>query len=101
MIKICTSIEQSKKLLSLGIDPSTADMMYQEYETVKGDDYDYDYKLQPFYSEELDGIPAWSLTVLSELMPDSDLCKHYDNAIDAAVDMVTLLLEQGYIKVNK
>lgn len=24
--KICTSIEQSKKLLSLGLDPSTADM---------------------------------------------------------------------------
>jgi hypothetical protein len=30
MNKICTSIEQSKKLLELGIDVNTADMYYQK-----------------------------------------------------------------------
>jgi len=29
--KICTSIEQSKKLIELGIDVNTADMYYQWY----------------------------------------------------------------------
>ena len=39
-----TSIEQSKKLLSLRLKTESADMMYQEYETVEGDDYIYKYK---------------------------------------------------------
>lgn len=31
MNKICTSIEQSRKLIELGIDINTADMIYHKY----------------------------------------------------------------------
>lgn len=94
MNKICTSIEQSKKLIKLGIDVNTADMYWKngvsdryiqcftpfvcgDYQN--GINFDYD-------------IPAWSLTALLGLMPklyDEDdlndggcqpvLCKGFDN----------------------
>lgn len=71
MNKICTSIEQSKKLKELGIDVRTADMYWKngvsdryiqcftpfvcgDYQN--GIDFDYD-------------IPAWSLSALLELIP--------------------------------
>lgn len=65
MIKICTSLEQSKKLLELGIDVNTADMYYQWYSETesalhvgKG-------------SKKLNAdCPAWSLSALLGLMPD-------------------------------
>lgn len=66
--KICTSIEQSKKLIELGIDVNIADM-YWEYDT-----------FQKFYRLELfedgfpktitkDDIPAWSLSALLKIIP--------------------------------
>lgn len=62
--KICTSIEQSKKLIELGIDVNTADMYYQWYSETesalhvgKG-------------SKKLNAdCPAWSLSALLDLMP--------------------------------
>lgn len=64
-----TSIEQSKKLLELGLNPESADMLYQEYETVEGDDYVYKHRLQPWYSNDIDGIPCWSVGALLEVIP--------------------------------
>ena len=116
MIKICTSIEQSKKLLSLGLDPSTADMHYEDCtETFKlhasPSEYGYEYN-----------IPAWSLAALLELMPLYNgrtprlawckglyNCFYYqgysignpNSLVDAAFEMVCWLIEQGHIKVNK
>ena len=66
--KICTSIEQSKKLIELGIDVNTSDMMW-EYNPDKEiywnkptiipiDDYIF-----------VNDIPAWSLSALLALMP--------------------------------
>lgn len=61
MNKICTSIEQSKHLLELGLDPKTADMSY--YEAIIGDYY-------PQVGKEYkDDIPAWSLSALLDLIP--------------------------------
>ena len=91
MTKTCTSLEQSKKLIELGIDISTADMCYR-----------YRWSNNSFINlpcaekarEPITGdIPAWSLTALLGLMPklhefenDSDdggcqpnLCKGWDN----------------------
>ena len=111
MSKICTSIEQSKHLLELGLDTWTADMSY--YETVNGNYYP-----QLGRKEEND-IPAWSLSALVELssnyrnktdilrrvyhrtkgvyyvprnsdIPPSDF---YANAIDAIYEIVVWLLE--------
>ena len=65
--QICTTIEQSKRLLELGLKPETADMFYV-----------FDYIINDIngflplgdYSQLEDGdIPAWSLTALLEMLP--------------------------------
>lgn len=119
MTKICTSLEQSQRLIELGIDVNTADMRLLDDNHVVA--------MAP--DNEFDGIYAWSLSALMELMPklyDEDdindggcqpvLCKGFDNnmwhvvyratmygtdwyqdAIDAAFDMVCWLLENKKI----
>ena len=61
---ICTSIEQSKKLLELGLKPETADM-YWDFQIAGyiliADELGY-------YKNDSE-IPAWSLSALLELMP--------------------------------
>ena len=63
--KICTSIEQSKKLLSLGLDPSTADMYYGP---IGGNPIRFAVIPNVGKYGKWD-MPAWSLTALLELMP--------------------------------
>ena len=62
--KICISIEQSQKLIELGVDVNTADMYWwysgKRYYVESMDDDDF--------NKESD-IPAWSLTALIKLMP--------------------------------
>ena len=64
--KICTSLEQSKKLIELGIDVNTADM-YWDYDVIKHEDYPM------VMDEQFDDtcIPAWSLSALLELIKNS------------------------------
>lgn len=114
MNKICTSIEQSKKLIELGIDIDTADMYWwysgKRYYVESMDDNDF--------NKESD-IPTWSLTALMELMnrncynvslnchgaewnvkfDDSENYKDFtkDYAVDAAFEMVVWLLENKKI----
>ena len=61
MNKICTSLEQSKKLIELGIDRKSSDMYYWCGSDLRIGGY----KAQ---DEELD-IPAWTLPALLELIP--------------------------------
>ena len=63
MNKICTSIEQSRKLIELGIDIKTSDMYYWCGEELRI--YVGGYKAQ---NKEYD-IPAWSLSALMSLLP--------------------------------
>lgn len=122
MNKICTSIEQSRKLIELGIDVNTADMRYgyiapYEYSDRMFDGgydevpYPKDFlKKNPNFSEdEYDGeLPAWSLSALLRLIPDFNMFKRtieckiettnhlIDKAcepIDAVFEMVCWLLE--------
>ena len=76
MNKICTSLEQSKKLIELGIDVSTADMCHeilqQEPQIV--------YKTHCRVKCLNDEIPAWSLTALLELMPKSICIKQSEHS---------------------
>lgn len=64
MNKICTTVEQSKKLIELGIDVNTADMYY--------DVNSYGMQSKPevavgkVWSKD---IPTWSLSALLELIP--------------------------------
>ena len=81
--KICTSIEQSKKLLKLGIDVNTADMRYGYIAPYDYSDRMFDggydevpypkdfLKKNPnFYEDEYDSeLPAWSLTALLDVLP--------------------------------
>lgn len=68
---IATSIEQSKKLVALGVDPSTADMYW-----------DFD-EMQKFHCLNIfeegfnkhsyllgENLPAWSVEVLMDMLPD-------------------------------
>lgn len=68
-IKSYTDLQQSKKLAEI-LPLKSADMMYQENETVIGDDYGYDYRIQPFFSSDIDGIPCWSLAALLDILKD-------------------------------
>ena len=63
--KICTSIEQSKKLIALGIDVNTADMYYD----CNSDDIQDkpEVAVGTVWSKD---IPAWSLAALIELLPN-------------------------------
>ena len=103
MSKICTSQEQSKKLVELGIDVNTADMYY--------DANSYGIQGKPevavgkVWSKD---IPAWSLTALIGLIPkfslEKDISKnagyelhdnynttYYDEPVDAAFEMICWL----------
>lgn len=68
MNKICTTIEQSKKLIELGISTDTADMYWwthsKRYYREAMDDGDF--------NKESD-IPAWSLTALFEILPNDEV----------------------------
>ena len=122
-----TNIEQSKKLVELGINPSTADMSW--IEDFLG--YDKDGKRlrgkYRLYGEILipacgqDRVLAWSLSALLELMPFPMITQHTDKTwicvsysngsvyrvenqaapIDAAFKMVCFLKENNLTQENK
>ena len=122
--KIATSIEQSKKLLELGLDADTADMCYTNYK-FQTDNYGnlISDSCEPVgglaVGNMFDDYPAWSLSALLKLMPQFTLngfcngkfnCRderadNYvlidSNPLDAAYSMVVNLIEQGYIKTEK
>lgn len=101
MNKICTSIEQSKKLIELGIDVNTADMCWQNNEF-------------PIGFNDDDAFPAWSLSILFKMLPKSaylergsftELCRvnlpielkcsdWYLDPIDALFEITCSLLEE-------
>lgn len=58
MNEICTSLEQSKKLIELGIDVNTADMYYEDDTSVE-----FGHGWHPQH------IPCWSLAVLMNMLP--------------------------------
>lgn len=79
MNKICTDIPQSKKLIELGVDVDTSDMVYLR--SYFEDEGEYNLLVGSYhegYMEKDDGtiipvfdehIPAWSLSALLGLMP--------------------------------
>lgn len=111
MNKICTSLEQSQKLIELGIDVNTADMFYLRADIALGEIECYPNVL---HREEVgDDIPAWSLAALMDVLDRGALFKtpkgwacqsyiefkaitsdYYNNPIDACVAMIEKLHEQ-------
>lgn len=122
MTKICTDVEQSNKLIELGIDVNTADMCYHFIEINKTP---ICIRWEKVHDDEKDNsIPAWSLSALMKLMPDKisiDNESYYlsftkksvefrgpitwdgqktksfemDNILDAVFEMVVWLKENG------
>lgn len=112
MNKICTSLEQSKKLIELGIDVNTADVCWSidipDLPTLLA------YPITDCDNWE-NKIPAWSLSALLKLFDDkaglakeygtwfaydngkSHCDKHCDDPVDAAFEMVCWLKENEKI----
>ena len=103
MAKICTSQEQSKKLIELGVDVNTADMYYDVNRY--GIQSKPEVAIGKVWSKD---IPAWSLTALLKLIPKFSLEKgisnnagyllcynynttYYDDPVDAAFEMICQL----------
>ncbi len=63
MNKICTSIEQSKKLIELGIDVKTADMFWDTLLAKKPEAQVNNHHFVDEYDDE-HRVPAWSLSSL-------------------------------------
>ena len=108
-MNIATTIEQSKHLIELGIDPSSADMCWQEVASVYST---WKWELMTYPSvRELIDVPAWSLSALLELIPCADLVKlditwscgsildrvEAGTPIEATYKMVCRLKENGII----
>lgn len=107
-MKYYTTIEQSKKLLELGMSPESADMLY----TWDIDNKTY-YPLPIIDDKEHDfpsGLSCWSVGALLELVPIDELwtenrdgstkyciihswyqSEWYDTIIEAAIDMIEQL----------
>lgn len=90
----CTSIEQSRKLVELGLDPDTCDMTWHKIDknlhdaaniTVEGWKFSKEGQIQNIIPNNC--IPAWSLTHLLNLIPavisykdeEVNFCMCYDN----------------------
>ena len=87
--QICTTKEQSERLLALGLKKETADMMYcktsyGESISVKDDDY----------LEHLD-FPAWSLHRLIVLSEIGILESSTDNIYDKVIQYIEFLIKCG------
>ena len=114
--QICTTKEQSERLLALGLKKETADMWYPHFEKT--------YPI-PLVDEVLttDDIPAWSLHRLIEMMPfdvipeggfdncftliknypkgysveyDGFSYYHKENIYDTIIDGIEHLIKEGY-----
>lgn len=119
--KICTTIEQSKKLMELGVDRNTADMIWIEdylgYDSngirKHGEYRLYGDMLIPAYGQ--DSVPAWSLNSLLGIIAEQNFtikavdnqfnidissrhCKiWFPSLLDAAFEMVYWLKENNKI----
>ena len=119
---IATSINQSKKLLELGLDPKTADMHY--FPQTKDD---FMLFTVPFNKEEaveegwapeiIDAIvPAWTLSVLLDLVPEDVqltskghtyqaitikhlIHEYYPSAIDAVYNLLCVIYGERVLKI--
>lgn len=128
-MKHYTSIEQSKKLLELGLNPESADMYFIR---CYGNYYAH-FNEEGHIGEKFG--PCWSLTALFEILPndevtsttvtrggwnieppkyldiwfaeyetenhDNDFSLSANNPIDAAFEMICRLLENDYLTINK
>lgn len=107
--QICTSVEQSNRLLELGLKPETADMVliYNIFSKT------YEPLPKAFPTANKCEIPAWSLHRLiemcnktqfgmtisiynNEVTVDGDLFEVFDNTYDNLISIIEWLIERGH-----
>ena len=93
---ICTSLEQSRRLLSLGLKKETADMaLHFSCVDVDGNAYYIPYTI----GHQCTGIPAWSLHRLTEMVIESPQ-EYYmiwvPNAYDDIISHIESLIKKGH-----
>ena len=98
--QICTTREQSERLLSLGLKKETADMLIMSYST-KQDIIALPWSESGGWTRD-NSIPAWSLHRLIVLNLDTDLPSAYEgiegqkNIYDEVIDYTEWLIKEGY-----
>lgn len=107
--QICTSVEQSKRLLELGLNPETADMelIHNIFSNT------YEPLPKAFQTANKCEIPAWSLHRLieicnktkswmiisiynNEVTVDGALFDVFDNTYDNLISAIECLIKEGY-----
>lgn len=106
--KVCTNIEQSCKLLNLGLKKETSDMHHWQSE---GKIYTY-----VGQCSDVNGLPAWSLGRLVEIINKCNfesfeserwrkeakkfcryvLVSYSDDLIETSIEIIEALIEKGY-----
>ena len=92
--QICTSREQSERLLALGLKKETADMMF-----TKG--IEDDFIILAFPPQVEQEIPAWSLHRLIEMrLQDHYSCEFHlndgEDAYEKIIDLIEWQIKEGY-----
>ena len=112
--QICTTEEQSKRLLMLGLNPETADMCWFN-DTEKPACTPYKYFVDNAEYMKWVFFPAWSLHRLiemcnktqfgmtigiynNEVTLDGDLFEVYDNTYDNIISIIEWLIKGGHFK---
>lgn len=91
--QICTTKEQSDRLLALGLKRETADMVILEHPRKEGR-YFYIAKEDANW----DGFPAWSLHRLIELLGLSKMCLNmdfYDSPYEEIIHHIEIFVNAG------
>lgn len=109
--QVCTTIEQSKRLLEMGLKPETADCMHsyliKDFRGREVAESDRHYYLSLFNQEEFQAvglsqyekIPAWSLHRLIEIL-DSPLIEFNGlsyNPYEEIIYLISECIKNGYI----
>lgn len=94
--QICTSVEQSKRLLELGLKKETADIYYDLSTHITEVPYTKD-ELQRIL-ERNDVIPAWSLGRLLEVMrmKASSQVVPLDDTFNQLIEGIETRIKEGY-----
>ena len=101
--KICTSVEESKRLLELGLKKETADMKHIPYSRQSVPKYFED----TFGYEETEYVPAWSLHRLMEIAEADDIAfldisKIYNTCIEIIAERIFIgLINPEYLEEQK
>ena len=118
--QICTTREQSERLIALGLKKETADMEIHNFKDDEQETFEIGYAnkgyMEPEFAEIVDCLPAWSLGRLVEIINKCNfesfeserwkkeakkfcryvLVSYSDDLIETSVEIIEALIEKGY-----